>query len=150
MRNCLLDTNILLYYLRQDTTWYKIQHQHKLDKTNNFISIINIGELWSIGIRNEWGERRIKELENISTQFTMVDINVESIIKCYGEIDAYSQGKLKDKPLSHSARNMGKNDIWLAAMASVLDLKLITTDLDFTHLDKTYLDLQLVDIQKLT
>jgi tRNA(fMet)-specific endonuclease VapC len=149
MRNCLLDTNILLYYLRQDVTWYKIQHQYKLDKTNNFISIINIGELWSIGIRNQWGERRIKELENISTQFTMVDINVESIIKCYGEIDAYSQGKLKDKPLSHSARNMGKNDIWLAAMASVLDLRLITTDLDFTHLDKVYLDLQLVDIQKL-
>jgi tRNA(fMet)-specific endonuclease VapC len=149
MRNCLLDTNILLYYLRQDTTWYKIQHQYNLHKSNNFVSNINLGELWSIGIRNEWGQRRIKELENISSQFTIIDTNVASIIKCYGEIDAYSQGKLKGKPLGHSARNMGKNDIWIAAMASVLDLRLITTDLDFTHLDKVYLDLQLVDIQKL-
>jgi tRNA(fMet)-specific endonuclease VapC len=36
---------------------------------------------------------------------------------------------------------MGKNDLWIAATASVLNIPLITTDNDFIHLDKTFLTL---------
>lgn len=148
MRNYLLDTNILLYYLRQDHLWDKIQNRFDLKNGINAISIINIGELWSIALRNQWGERRLKQLENISNEFTVIDLNIESIVKRYGEIDAFSQGKLKDRPLSTSARNMGKNDLWLAATASVLNLTLITSDQDFNHLAPIFLNLEALDMQE--
>ena len=149
MRNYLLDTNILLYYIRQDHLWDKVQNRFDLKTGINAISIINIGELWSIALRNQWGERRLKQLENISNEFTVIDLNIESIVKRYGEIDAYSQGKLKERPLSTSARNMGKNDLWLAATASVLNLTLITSDQDFNHLAPTFLSLEALDMQQI-
>ena len=64
-----------------------------------------------------------------------------NIIKRYAEIDAFSQDKLKNRPLNYSARNMGKNDLWIAATASVLNIPLMTTDNDFNHLDKVFLKL---------
>ena len=64
-----------------------------------------------------------------------------NIIKRYAEIDAFSQDKLKNQPLNYSARNMGKNDLWIAATASVLNIPLMTTDNDFNHLDKLFLKL---------
>jgi len=67
----------------------------------------------------------------------------EEIVNAYAQIDAYCQGKLMGKPLPSglSVRNMGKNDIWLAATAHVFDLTFITTDSDFEHLNEVYLTL---------
>jgi len=53
---------------------------------------------------------------------------VKTIIERYAEIDAFSQNKLPKIPLGLSARNMGKNDLWIAATASILEAKLLTTD----------------------
>ena len=64
----------------------------------------------------------------------------------YAEIDAFSQGKLKDRPLSISARNMGKNDLWIAATASILNATLLTTDLDFNHLHNVFLNLEYIKV----
>ena len=44
-------------------------------------------------------------------------------------------------PSHFSARNMGKNDLWIAATASVYNLRLLTTDNDFGHLDSQFLNL---------
>jgi predicted nucleic acid-binding protein len=76
-----------------------------------------------------------------------MDINYRPIVLRYGEIDAFSQGKLPDKPLSASARNMGKNDLWIAATASVLDAKLITTDADLGHLKTVFLDIDQIPVR---
>lgn len=73
--------------------------------------------------------------------FYPTDIFSEETIDCYAEIDAFSQGKLPDKPLGLTARNMGKNDLWIAATAHVLGAKLLSTDVDFDHLDGVYFDL---------
>lgn len=80
-------------------------------------------------------------MENILNRLIIVDVNSEDVIERYAEIDAYSQNRLKGKPLGVSARNMGKNDLWIAATASLINAKLITTDNDFNHLHKVYLDL---------
>lgn len=149
MKNYLLDTNVFLYLLRKDRRWFKIEEQFGLNKTGNFISLISLGELWSIGLRNQWGVSRMTQIEDLLQNFTLIDLNIESIIKRYGEIDAFSQGKLKNRPLSTSARNMGKNDLWLAATASVLNLTLITSDQDFNHLAPTFLSLEALDMQQL-
>jgi hypothetical protein len=64
----------------------------------------------------------------------------------HAEIDAFSQGKLPGKRLEMSARNMGKNDLWIAATAVVLDATLITTDHDFDHLAKNFVRLAKVKL----
>ncbi len=42
---------------------------------------------------------------------------------------------------------MGKNDLWIAATASVLGARLLTTDNDFEHLKGKYLDLEVIPIK---
>ena len=37
-------------------------------------------------------------------------------------------------PIPFSARNMGKNDLWIASTAFLFGLPLVTTDHDFDHL----------------
>ena len=44
-----------------------------------------------------------------------------------------------------SSRNMGKNDLWIAAAASVLNAKLLTTDKDFDHLNEEFLEIIYID-----
>ena len=149
MNRYLLDTNILLLYLRQDKRWFTIQKQFDLNSFTNVISVVSLGELRSIALRNQWGEKRLTDLYEIQRNILVADINIESIIQRYAEIDAYSQGKLVNMPLNNSARNMTKNDLWIAATASILNLTLITTDLDFNHLSNTFLKLETLDIQQL-
>jgi tRNA(fMet)-specific endonuclease VapC len=39
---------------------------------------------------------------------------------------------------------MGKNDLWIAATAHVLDLTILTSDKDFDHLNGVYLKVEKV------
>jgi len=41
-----------------------------------------------------------------------------------------------------SARNMGKNDLWIAATAYVTEATLLTMDKDFEHLKDVYLKMK--------
>lgn len=108
------------------------------------ISIVTKGELLALALKNNWGNRRINQLEQFLEQFFIIDISAEDILQEYARIDAFSQGKLKTISSNFSARNMGKNDIWIAATTSVVNATLVTTDKDFTHLDKHFFDLILV------
>ncbi len=72
----------------------------------------------------------------------------EMLLERYAEIDAFSQGRLEEKPLTGSSRNMGKNDLWIAATASVLNATLITTDKDFQHLHTHFLEVAYFEINK--
>jgi tRNA(fMet)-specific endonuclease VapC len=80
-------------------------------------------------------------------QVPHIDINHDAVLQSYAEIDAFSQGKLTSKnlPVGMSARNMGKNDLWIAATASVLNATLLTTDDDFDHLNGVFLTVIVID-----
>lgn len=139
----LLDTNILLTYLRDQALSAKIDAQFDPFGSESvpIISVISIGELRSLAIRNQWGKPRMKHLDTLLQQLVIADIYVEEIIQLYAEIDAFSQGKHPDKVLGTSARNMGKNDLWIAATAAAAGLRLLTTDNDFKHLQGVFIDL---------
>jgi tRNA(fMet)-specific endonuclease VapC len=117
----------------------------------SLISIVSKGELYSLAIQFGWGEQKRQALETMLRRIPSVDINTDRIIRRYAEIDAYSQGKDRTKLLPHgvSSRNMGKNDIWIAATSSVLNATLITTDKNFDHLNGVFLTVSYID-QKLT
>lgn len=144
--NYLLDTGILLIFIRRSPLAQDINKLFKpLSSTNiPIISVVNIGEIKSLAIRNGWGKQKMLRLEEFLHQFLIADINVESVIQRYAEIDAFSQGKLPGKPLGLSSRNMGKNDLWVAATASVLQATLLTTDHDFDHLANFFLNVETI------
>ena len=102
---------------------------------------MSLGELYALALRNNWGEKRLQQIELIKQNFTIIDINIDPIIHRYADIDAFSQGKHPNKASSGSSRTMGKNDLWIAATASIYDLILLTSDGDFNHLDSVFLDL---------
>ena len=138
----LLDTNMVILYLRSHPTAYQIDSMYNpLGEENTaLISVVSVGELRSLGLMNAWGKARMKRLDSLLSELLITDINVEKVIEMYAEIDAYSQNRLPIKPLNNTPRNMGKNDIWIAATAAVTEAKLITIDKDFGHLDGIYLD----------
>ena len=144
-----LDTNVLLHFLRGKRAYYA--ENFPIDHANNrlIISAVSIGELRSIALRNKWGAKKVREMEILAHKLFVVDINHDTIHHRYAEIDTYSQGKLDGRPLSISARNMGKNDLWIAATASVFNATLLTTDNDFDHLDTVFLSVPKIDLVKL-
>ena len=137
-----LDTNIILTYLRKSSTWYRMEETFGIFESGTEVMIpsIIIGELRSLAIQNGWGERKIARLEELIKRFIPLIDLTDDIVNRYAEIDAFSQGRLAGQKLDCSARNMGKNDLWIAAVASTLNATLITTDGDFDHLNNRFLN----------
>jgi tRNA(fMet)-specific endonuclease VapC len=142
MINYLWDTNILLHYMRNSEKFNEWNQDYAFLGGYNrvFLSVINIGEIESLAYQLNWGELRRQRLQAVVNQSIVLNIFDETI-QAYAEIDAFSQGKLPNRPLGMSARSMGKNDIWLAATAHIGNLKFVTTDNDFNHLNDVFIDL---------
>jgi tRNA(fMet)-specific endonuclease VapC len=146
--NYILDTNILLIYLRNSQISTRIENEYSFfsNRNNLAISVVTVGEIKSIAKQQNYGSSKIKVLDRLLSNLAIVDIHIKEIIERYAEIDAYSQGKIGK--VNFSARNMGKNDLWIAATSSFYDLTLVTTDNDFKHLDKSYLRLESININE--
>ncbi len=98
-------------------------------------------ELFSIARQRSWGSKKRNSLTELMDQNIIIHTN-EEIVQRYAEIDAFSQGKDSASPPGMSARNMGKNDLWIAATASVAAAVLITEDQDFDHLDGVFVSVK--------
>ena len=146
----LVDTNLVVLYSKDIRLAKQIEAEYSIFSTpkNPLISVVSLGELDALGKKFNYGEMRLKRIDDLIKKFYRVKINTKKIIEKYGDIDAYSQGKLRNNPLGTSSRNMGKNDLWIAATASVYDLTLLTTDKDFDHLNGVFLDVIYVDLEK--
>ena len=121
----LFDTNLLIQCIRTGADL----------PSRTIISVIVAGELEAFALKADWGYQKVGVMREIVNQFGIIDI-IDLLIPSYARIDAYSQGKLFAQPLpaGMSARNMGKNDLWIAATALYFDVELHTTDKDFDHL----------------
>ena len=142
-----MDTNVLIIYSRSADIARRIERDHQLfDGSNDLaVSVVTIGEINSLIAQYGYGK---KSIQNMLDKVLEIDINIRKILDLYGQIDAYSQGKLKDKKGNFTSRNMGKNDLWIAATASAFDMVLVTTDQDFVHLDGEFIKLKYIDIEK--
>jgi tRNA(fMet)-specific endonuclease VapC len=153
MATYILDTGMLVGYVRGAGFAEYAEKKYAASQPPNIpiVSIVSKGEIYSLAIQFNWGESKRQELDALLRRIPAVDINHDRIIHRYAEIDAYSQGKLPNKPLPSglSSRNTGKNDLWIAATGSVLNATLLTTDHDFEHLNGVFLNVAFID-QKLT
>ena len=148
----LFDTTAVLIYLRDPLLRKTLDDKYSplADEHTAVVSVVTLGEVASIAIRNRWGSAKRQRTEAFLNQFVITDINAQDVIATYGEIDAYSQNKLPTKELGMSARNMEKNDLWIAATAAVANSSLISSDRDFLHLKDIYFDLLHIDVEKKT
>ncbi len=144
----LFDTNIVLGYIRQNNVAASTASILDLTDDNDIlISVVTVGELWSIARQSGWGELRRKELQQLLDTYSWVKVDNDDLLYRYADIDAFSQNKLPGRPLNTTARNMGKNDLWIVATASLLGATLLTTDKDFDHLHNQFVDVVRLDPQ---
>lgn len=139
-RPFLLDTNIILTLIRGNALATFIDGKFGLSASTvrPMISVVTHGEVRVLAGRNRWGDRKLAALQNALDNVVTIPLNHIDVLDAYVEIDLYSQGH------SDGARNMGKNDLWIAACAKAAGATLLTTDRDFTHL-KTMLSLEYID-----
>jgi len=121
--NYVFDINIILKFLRDNEFKNELEEQFNMSspENTNLISIVSVGELKALSLKNNWGRKRNQLLDDALEDFIIIEIRYTEMAIKYAEIDAFSQSKLKDKPLKMSSRNMGKNDLWIAATASLAD-----------------------------
>lgn len=147
----ILDTNIILLMVKRSSFGAYFKKTYRA-QPNVFLgySYVSLGELDSLSQQNQWGSKRLSKLTQVLDSLQMIPISGQDLVDHYGRIDAYSQGKLPANPLPKgmSARNMGKNDLWIAATTAALGAALVTTDRDFDHLSPAFFAIDWVDIQQ--
>jgi tRNA(fMet)-specific endonuclease VapC len=141
----ILDTNIWVHIIRKTPSVLSVLEEKGVFSAENniFMSIVTAGELYTLASRNRWGQGKLDELENIIEEIQTVPISRMDLVKKYAEIDIFSQGfhPIIALPNGLSARNMGKNDLWIAATAALLGATLITLDNDFNHLSSIFIEI---------
>jgi tRNA(fMet)-specific endonuclease VapC len=135
MRKFVLDTNIVLAYIRQSPQYLAVESTFNLtaDDAQLIVSVVTIGEIRVLAQRRDWGQKKMEQLNSFLQQaLFIVDVSfgAPELLDAYVEIDCFSKG-----------RSMGKNDLWIAATAKVTGATLITTDGDFDHLGNTFFQL---------
>lgn len=144
--NYVLDTNVVLFYLKENFSRKYIEKTFApLAESNTaIISIVTVAEIRVLGRRNNWGERRMQAVDRLLNRLLVVGITSKDLIDAYVAIESFGYNKHPGKRYKGSAKNMGKNDIWIAATAFVTGSELITSDKDFSHLDEEFFKVNLI------
>jgi tRNA(fMet)-specific endonuclease VapC len=134
----LLDTNIFVHLVRGDAVWARVRatYQPLLINPRPVISVVTAGELRSLALQFNWKTEKMDQMEFYLGYFTRVSIDDAEIIRAYSVIDAHRQ---------RVGQPLGKNDVWIAATASVIGACLLTTDKDFDQLDPLFLSRDWID-----
>ena len=148
MRNLVIDTCVLIHIIRDTKTGKNCLDTISMLDTepNIIISVVTKAEMESFASQHQWGAKKNEKFGKLLENITVIDINQSdnALLSQYSKIDAFSKGRGSDKngnKLIGSAKKMGKNDLWIAATASALDVTLITTDGDFDHLHPDFIDI---------
>jgi tRNA(fMet)-specific endonuclease VapC len=134
----LLDTNILVHYVRDSRVWRLIQRRYSLllHDPQPLISVVSIGELRSLAARFGWQARKQSQAAFIAGYFRALTVDSDRVYNAYAQID-YETRRM--------GRSMGKNDLWIAATARAFDAVILTTDRDFDHLAPAFVQLEWID-----
>lgn len=124
-RLVLLDTNVLVHLARGKAAgrWIDAQYHLRNRSERPLISIVTVGEIRRIALRNAWGPKKMQFAEQLVTELVVVDID-DDILHRYAQIGSRLA----------KGRTIGDNDVWIGATASAKGAILLTTDRDFDSL----------------
>lgn len=134
----LLDTNILLAYVRRSMlfAWIEANYALTTSAPTPSISIVTEGEMRALALRLAWGAAKVQRLNQLLSLFIIVPLPHRNIIDAYARIDHYCV---------QNGLVVGKNDLWIAATAHVTGATILTTDRDFDPLHGLFLQRDWVD-----
>jgi tRNA(fMet)-specific endonuclease VapC len=155
MKKILIDTCVIIEIVRDTITGKEcLKRLEKFGEDLTIIlSIVTKAELDSFSRQNKWGEKKVEKLNLFLSSATIISINENDVLllDAYSQIDGYSKRKLLDKNGTlrpGSAITMGKNDLWIAATASALNIPLLTNDGDYDHLNGIMIEVIKVSHEK--
>lgn len=134
----LLDTNILLAYVRRSLlfAWIEAQYALTTSAPTPSISIVSEGEMRALALRLSWGAAKVQRLNQLLSLFIIVPLRVTGVIDAYARIDHYCV---------QNGLAVSKNDLWIAATANVTGATILTTDRDFDPLHGLFLQRDWID-----
>lgn len=145
----LLDTSILVHYVRNDALSQRIEAAYSLmtAASTPLISVVSEGEIRALARELGWGSTKRRALENLLRYFTVIPLPFADVVERYVEVSEHSRrsgrvlGKNDLKRLRHIVRRycMAVGLTWIAATATATGATLLTTDKDFDHLDPALL-----------
>jgi len=119
----LLDTNVLLHWVRGSKTAEAIDAQFQL-RTANFrplICEVSLGEIEAFARAERWSPEKRGKLKTLKKELVAVDISDDRVIDAYADLSTLA--KSKGWAIFHD-----KNDLWIAAATRVSGATLLTTD----------------------
>jgi predicted nucleic acid-binding protein len=118
----LLDTNIVLHATREKSPVslaVDAQFQLRSSPFRPTICEVTVAELWAFA--QSWGEKRKESLKRMTGDLLILPISDVRIHMRWAEL--YSFARSKGLAIQHD-----HNDVWIAAVAHVAGLKLLSTD----------------------
>lgn len=138
MRKFVLDTCILLHYIRQNDRAKKVEDRLNLLGSDAvlIISSVTVGEIEGFVQRQNWRPRKMKQMKKLLEKLVAIDIMATDyqLMQSYATLWNYSKNALAGNKLGQSI-GIGQNDVWIAALAKTAKAELVTTDADFDHLN---------------
>jgi tRNA(fMet)-specific endonuclease VapC len=132
----LLDTNVLVHFVRDDATWQRLRtYSLFLRQPATAICVVTVGEIMSLARYLNWQSQRLSQVGFVLAHLDRSDIADPVVYQSYAAIDSHSRS---------GGKKMSKNDLWIAATANANGFRLLTTDHDFDHLAGTFVDLEYV------
>jgi tRNA(fMet)-specific endonuclease VapC len=134
----LLDTNILVHYIRDNALARRIEATYSLrvQTPGPIISVVTEGEIESLALQLNWGAQRCRRLRDLLGRFISVPLDFAGVIEAYARISTHTR---------NAGVPMGDNDLWIAATAHATGARLLTTDKDFDHLVPMFLSRDWID-----
>lgn len=138
-RQLVLDTNILVHWLRGGGAGMKIRNDYALGarRPRPIVPVVVKAEIKSLARRLKWGFEKLATADALLRELPVADIHVEAVIDAYAELDDESM---------QLGRRMGKNDLWIAALARVQGAVILTTDQDFGHLHPGFVEVECINV----
>ncbi|MCC7435385.1 MAG: PIN domain-containing protein [Methanoregulaceae archaeon] len=122
----LWDTSLLVHAVRGSVTFNKIDASLGLveAKVAPTISIVSRGEIMAFAAHKHWGAAKLKVLETLLDRCVVIPIDDDDLVEIYAELAEHS---------IRNGRNVGQNDLWIAATAVHFGLTVLTLDGDFAR-----------------
>ena len=134
----ILDTNILVEAIRANRIWEhtKARYNPLMAEPRPVYCSVTEGELRSLAATFAWGPAKSEQMEYLLDYYEMMPIEGPGVMLAYAEIDSET---------NRAGRKMGKNDLWIAAVALADGLTLLTTDRDFDAVSPGFIRREWVD-----
>jgi tRNA(fMet)-specific endonuclease VapC len=125
----LLDTNILLHWVRDSKQAAVIERQFQLSSAQfrPLICEVSLGEMRAFSRSLKWGAAKLERLARLERELAIVDISDTRVLDAYADLSTLARS-------SRWSIFNAKNDLWVGAAAVATASHLLTMDADFIPL----------------